>query len=150
VLAVGAGIERGALGGADGPGHRRPVRRPPVTYPAAPAVKHGTLDLMAEQFGVTLRELRKAHGLTQREVAELLAQAMPGMRWSGQVVGQWENHDRVPAPAVVRALDAIVGADGQLTRFVPAEPETPSLVRRVEDLEARVRTLEEVIRQLGR
>ena len=90
--------------------------------------------------------------MTQRQVAEQLAEAMPGMRWSSQVVGQWETHNRTPAAPVVRALDVILGADGQLARFVPEVPSGATLTERVDELEerVRVRVLEEIIRRLAR
>ena len=58
------------------------------------------------EFGVRLRELRKAHNLTQKQLA---AQIMV----KNSIISFYENGDRLPSPETIKKLAAVfhVSAD---------------------------------------
>lgn len=59
---------------------------------------------MASNFGKRLQELRKAAGLTQKELAE-----KAGLSQNG--ISNWETGDRDPVWSIVQALAAALGVD---------------------------------------
>jgi transcriptional regulator with XRE-family HTH domain len=61
-----------------------------------------------DEFGVQLKQARKAAGLTQRELAERVRQTVPGSRCTLVLVSFWETGKRRPSPAMRKALRDIL------------------------------------------
>lgn len=69
---------------------------------------------MEYEFGELLRAKRETVGLTQGQLAQALNQRLTNKNYSKVAISKWEHHYSTPRPAVIEALEAIIGTPAGL------------------------------------